>query len=352
LRTRLTTVALAVLAALASAGPAGAATIHWHPPVRIEPAHNGGLSAVSCPLSRLCVAVDQSGVALVTTNPLGGPRAWHAFRIDSPANAPLTDISCPTVRLCVAVDAAGNVISSVRPTHGPRAWSRPVHVDPTTAPGGGPAGLLGIDCPSVALCVAVDGGTPGNAVSTTHPTGAATGWKLTAVGGVLTSIACPSSSLCVAAGNQHYVSTTPTGGAGSWHGTGMLLGGVFSDIACPSLTLCVAGGYANNSTGIAASSINPGGAASTWHTAAIEPNPPSPGTGLLDSIGCLVGPLCVATDSADNVFTSNWPGPWSTPTEIAPVSAATAEWSSIGCSLTLCVMVDSNGYAVTGTRHR
>jgi hypothetical protein len=301
------------------------------------------------------VAVDQSGFALTTTNPLGGARAWHRFRIDSDANAPLTGIACPTARLCVAVDSSGNVISSTRPTRGPRAWSRPVHVDPTSAPGGGPAGLLGIACPSASLCVAVDGGTPANVVSTTHPTGAATDWKLTAVGGVLTSIACPSNSLCVAAGNQHYVSTAPTGGPGSWHGTGAQAGGIFSDIVCPSVVLCVASGYANTSTGLATSSITPSGAPSSWHTVGVEPSPPSPGTGLLDSIGCMLLPLCVATDSADNVFTSSSPttgGTWGNPTEIAPVSAPTAEWSSIGCSLTLCVVVDSNGYAVTGTRHR
>jgi hypothetical protein len=34
------------------------------------------------------------------------------------------------------------------------------------------------------------------------------------------------------------------------------------------------------------------------------------------------------------------------------VSSATAAWSSIGCAPTLCVVVDSNGYEVTGTlRH-
>jgi hypothetical protein len=352
LRARLTTLALTALAALAGAGSAGAATVHWHPPIRIEPGRNGGLSAVSCPSSKLCVAVDQSGYLLTTTNPTGSGKPWKApVRIDSAANGPLTGISCPTVRLCVAVDASGNVITSTRPTGGARAWSHPAHVDPTNAPGGGPAGLVGISCASPSMCVAVDGGTPGNVVSSTAPTHGATAWKLTAVGGVLTNISCPTTTLCIAVGSQRYVSTTPTGGPGSWKPTGIQAGaGAFDDITCPSALMCVASGYSYTSTGAITTSTNPHGGPAAWSTNGVELNPPSPGSGLLDGVGCMASTLCVAVDSTDNVFTSTAPttAVWSTPVEIGPASAATALWSSIACATTVCVVVDSNGYAVAG----
>jgi len=341
-----------MLAAVAAAAPANAATVRWHKPARIDP-RNGGISAVACPSSRLCVAVDQSGFALVTTN---SGRSWRKpVRIDSGANAPLTGISCPTTKLCVAIDSSGNVITSRRPTGGSRAWSHPAHVDANTAPSGGSVGLSAISCPSVTLCVAVDGASPANVVTSTTPTRGASAWKLAAVGGVLTSVSCPTVTLCVAAGSQHYFSASPTAGASSWHATGSQTGGgTFSDITCTLATLCLASGYGNTSTGLVTSTASPTHpGASTWSTVGVEPSPPGYGTGLLDSIGCMAGSLCIATDSADNAFVSSTPasGTWTGPTQFARASSPTAAWSSIACAPALCVVVDSNGYAITATKH-
>jgi hypothetical protein len=358
LRARLTTFALTALvafASLASASISAAATspVHWNPPSRID-SRNGGLTAVACASPKLCVAVDESGFALTTTNPRGHGGKWsRPFRIDAGPNAPLTGVACPSTKLCVAIDSAGNVITSKHPNGGSRAWSRPVHVDTATAPDGGPAGLNGISCPSITLCVAVDGASPANTVSSTTPTLGTTAWKSVAVGGLLTSINCPSITLCVAAGSQHYYSTTPTASA-SWHATGIeTAGGVFSDIACPSITLCLASGYGNTSTGLVTSTLNPKGPGSAWSTASVEPNPPTPGSGLIDTIGCMSTSVCIATDSADNAYVSNNPtsGMWTGPTAFARKSSPTVTWSSIGCTVKLCVAVDSNGWAATVTGH-
>jgi hypothetical protein len=360
LRARLTTVALTALAALGSvasvnAATAGAASVRWIPPTRIDP-RNGGLTAVACASPKLCVAVDESGFALTTTHPTRRGSPWgKPFRIDAGANAPLTGIACPTTKLCVAIDAGGNVITSKHPTGGSRAWARPVHVDTSTAPGGSSAGLTGISCPTATLCVAVDGATPANAVTSITPTAGASGWKMAAVGGLLTSIVCPSTTLCVAAGSQHYFSASPLTGASSWHPTGIQTGGgAFSDIACPSITLCAATGYGSTSIGLITSTAKPTGGASNWSTAPVEPNPPTLGSGLLDGVGCMGIALCVATDSRDNAYMSTNPssGAWTGPTAYARKSAPTATWSSIGCTTTLCVAVDSNGWAATGVSHR
>jgi hypothetical protein len=87
-------------------------------------------SGVSCPSSRLCVAVDGSGNAVTSRNPAGGAAAWKVTHIYGPAGcaptstdgAPcsLNAISCPSIDLCVAVNADGGVVTSVKPSGGRR----------------------------------------------------------------------------------------------------------------------------------------------------------------------------------------------------------------------------------------
>ena len=59
--------------AASAAGP-----LSWSPTVIAHQAPWSGtqLRAVSCPFASLCVAVDQFGNALVSTNPTGGAGAW------------------------------------------------------------------------------------------------------------------------------------------------------------------------------------------------------------------------------------------------------------------------------------
>lgn len=345
---------LIVLALAASAAPASAQTsISWHAPVQIDPASNGGITGISCPTARLCVAVDATGHVLTTTNAGAGTNAWSKpVKIEKLTGGSLTAVSCPSNTLCVVVDALGDVLTSVNPTGGAGAWTKPLRIDATTVAGGASAGLTGVSCPTTTLCVAVDGGDPGNAVTTTNPTGAASAWKLAKKAGtLLTSIACPTSTLCVAAGDQDYVSTNPASSLSAWRATGTQTGGgSVSAIDCPALTLCVEAGFGNTSTGLATTSTTPKGAAGSWTTSSLQPNPPNPGAGLLDGVACISTAFCVAVDSADNVFSSSAPatGVWGAQTQIGPVISATPSGSSIACTTTLCVVVDSNGYAIAG----
>lgn len=339
---------VAILAAAALPAAAGATSIRWNKAVRLVPSsHDGGLSAVSCPTTRLCVAVDQAGYVITTTRPTGGKGSWSkAARID---RAPLTGVACPTTRLCVATDANGSVLTSTKPTGGARAWSRPGRVDSAAGPDGAAAGLEGVACPSTSLCVAVDGASPGNVVSTTSPAKGSRTWKVTKVGGTLTSIACASAAMCVAAGSQHYVSTSPAGNSSAWHATGgQTGGGILSAIACPALTLCVGVGYGNTSTGLATVSANPRGTARTWRTVSVEPTPPDPGEGLLTAVGCAGRAICVAVDGNDHAFVSTSPttGAWSGPVTVRPKSASST--TAISCNRQLCAVVDSAGVETTG----
>src|SRR5438477_1862947 len=57
-----------------------ATPLSWGSPVRIDRyrpfAFSGGLNTVSCPSSRLCVAVDSGGGVIASTDPGGPASAW------------------------------------------------------------------------------------------------------------------------------------------------------------------------------------------------------------------------------------------------------------------------------------
>jgi hypothetical protein len=89
------------------------------------------LRAVSCPSSGLCVAVGDDGEVLTSTNPTGGTNAWTSAVADPPfgehygkTQPSLTAVSCPSANLCVAGDDAGNVLFSTEPSGGTSAWKR------------------------------------------------------------------------------------------------------------------------------------------------------------------------------------------------------------------------------------
>jgi hypothetical protein len=107
--------------------------------------------AGSCPTRSLCVDLNTAGDGTgdgwiaVSTNPARGAKTWHSANVDSGNR--LTGVSCPTTKLCVAVDDAGRVLVSTHPAGGTHAW-QPTAVDT--------AALEAISCPSKAFCLAVD----------------------------------------------------------------------------------------------------------------------------------------------------------------------------------------------------
>src|SRR6266480_4829793 len=125
------------------------------------------LTGVSCASSTLCVAVDDEGGVLSSTDPTGGSDAWTLSPVDG--SAVLVGVSCPSESLCVAIDASGNVLTSTTPTA--PVWSTAAVDDAgniltSTDPTGGAAAwtlgnvdpnpLNGVSCAAATLCVAVD----------------------------------------------------------------------------------------------------------------------------------------------------------------------------------------------------
>jgi hypothetical protein len=325
-------VGCAVVTLAVSPGRARAdAALSWAAPVAIDSPH--GVNAVSCPSVSLCVAVDDAGNVLSSTNPAGGATAWTAANVDG--TNPLNGVSCsssPTL-VCVAVDNVGNVVTSSNPTGGAAAWTSAA-ADPSN-------NLIAVSCASSSLCVAV--GASGHVASTTNPTGGAAAWTTAHLlsSNALLGVSCPSTSLCVADDNSGNVqtATNPTGPAGAWtlaHVDGSH--GMFR-LSCPTSSLCVAGDSAGN----VVTSTNPTGGSAAWTTAGVDGS-----TAFLLSVSCASESFCVAVDGEGNVVASMNPtGGTSAWTALAVDAAGGLE--GVSCpSVSLCVAVDGSGYAVIG----
>jgi hypothetical protein len=295
---------IAALTALASvASPAANATVRnsagpllWTAPAAVD---NSPIDAIACPSTRLCVAVDRAGNVLWSTNPAGGSRTWHAANIDG--GNELTGIACPSTGLCVAVDGAGNVATSQNPTGGPTMWTvAKIDSSPTQAntDNTGPVLLRGVSCPSTGLCVAVDGA--GNALASTNPAGGATAWTIThadtnrsyGCGGAgltcqppLVGVSCPSVARCVAVDFSGNVLTTqnPTAAA-PWTSAptdGNKLSSLWG-ISCPQVSFC-------------ATVDGPGGRAITFNPAAPTVQHARALPDALYGVWCQSASLCLAS---------------------------------------------------------
>jgi hypothetical protein len=353
LRPRLYHLFALLTALLAFAGVAASAaqatTVSWKASVRIEPPSHGGISGVACPSSNLCVAVDQEGYVIVSTSP--SKSKWRRPIYVDHNGGGINAISCPSIRLCIAVDNNGRVITSTNPTGGAGAWARPVRVDTSDGSDGGQAALIAVDCPSVNLCVAVDSADPADVVTSSDPTGGATAWATTQLGGTLDAVSCPyQSTFCMVAGSHEEWSEEPTSGKADWHSAGSH-GGLMAGLACPSDDECVGAGYGPAAPTIISSTTAPRGTNSPWNSIAVGANPPIGGEGLLDSIACTSTKFCVAVSSDDAYWQSNAPtsGKWSASRPLRTSHGVL--FSAITCRPKLCVSVDSTGIATSGIVH-
>jgi hypothetical protein len=123
--------------------------------VQVDPGN--AINGIACPSLTLCVAVDDAGNVVTSTDPSGGAAAWSVASID--AGRSLNAVSCSSVSQCVAVDDAGNELNSINPAGGATAWTGARIGVPSGTPLGGPAiyPLEAISCPAEAMCIAVDG---------------------------------------------------------------------------------------------------------------------------------------------------------------------------------------------------
>jgi hypothetical protein len=186
---------------LTSTNPTGGATSWQFTSLGANSAVPGSSSSgVACPSTQLCVVAEPAGI-LSSSNPTGGTSAWSLAKFGSS----FTAVSCPQTTFCAAVDEGGNVWTTANPAGGATAWH-----SASLGPG-----LTGISCPSASLCVAVN--QSGSVFSSTDPAAnAASAWTSAAVD----VLPCPSAMACSTAqllahddsGTRVVDATTPEAG--------------------------------------------------------------------------------------------------------------------------------------------
>ncbi len=176
----------------------------------------GYIDAVSCVAgTTFCATFDDSGDILTTNSPAnaidapGARGSWSVSTVDTPPPTSFVfggGVSCPSRSLCVAVDESGNILTSTNPTAGAGAqWQTASDVH-------GNGDLVSVSCaPSSTFCVAVGGK---DALWSADPAAGASSWTLATVdpAGGLASVSCPTTKLCVAVDQTgHGLVATATG---------------------------------------------------------------------------------------------------------------------------------------------
>ena len=338
-QSKVSLVALCCLLAVAAQTPANArAALSWSAPrlVSAPPQRATATQHVACPSTSLCLAGDEEGNILVSTNPGSGAETWQVKNVASDNR--ITALSCPSTTFCIAGDNQGNLLTTTNPTGPASAWTLthlPVEY-----------GITAISCPSASLCVVGAVAYFGKIFTSTNPTGGAAAWSETP-GISITNVACPSASLCVAgnSSNEILTSTDPTGGAGAWTSTPIVdSGDAVASISCPTTTFCAAidaDHTSSDNESIVLTTANPTGGSGAWNSTTIE------GSSVLNVVSCRSSTLCVAGDEWGNVFTSTNPtsGPSTWEGEVVNFAV-----SGISCpSDSLCV--SSGGRNVLSSTH-
>jgi hypothetical protein len=325
---------------------------------RHVPAATGSLSSVSCPSTNLCVADGDAfvGSVVYSTDPTGGGRAWKATVKPRFEDQGGTGVSCASVKLCLLFDSAvGDVLTSRTPTV-LGSWTRAT-VDSLNE-------LDAINCLNAGFCAA--GGTGGRVLTSTNPTGGPGAWSAATINLSPTTIACPSTGLCVATGIggseglNIAVSTNPSAGASSWQyaETAMNEPGPASNggLSCPSVSLCVVPAYqVESDSDVEATSLltstNPGGGTGAWTLSDRDIDGGinggrKPGDGDVVAISCASTTLCAGVDDGGRVLASG------TPLDAASWTRRSVDgknvFTGISCpAANLCVAIDAAGHVVT-----
>jgi hypothetical protein len=317
------------------------------------------IDGLTCASESLCVGWDYAaGMVFTSTDPAdGGAATWTRTVIDPSASDFGSElrVSCPSVSLCVAVDGSGDVLTSTNPGAGPTAtWARAVLGTQSVR---GTDSLTGVSCASVSLCVAV--GWDGFAYTTADPAdGSGASWATSVpqtmdgnnlpLGGVTCS-----ASFCIAFGAQGGDFTTTDPGAGSsatWSSDSSVAGGeTVTNMSCPSMTLCAA------SAGNAWLSNDPiDVASSTWATPTQFNDAAGPNAIACPSTTECVGIWAGQTATGGAVWTSRDPltsarSSWDSAI-IAKYPSSYDHLTAISCpSVVFCAVADSTGTILTTT---
>jgi hypothetical protein len=270
-----------------------------------EPVPGGGSNAVSCPVKKFCVAVDD-----------GQAFTYNGKKWSAPLNTSedLLSVSCASETYCVAVDSYGG-----EETYKGKAFSIPE----TVAPG---VPLGSVSCPSTTFCAAVGGADAitSNGRKWGAPTVIDSGNPDT-----LLAVSCATSTFCVAvdAGGQAI-----TYNGSTWSSPAVIdSGNQLNAVSCPSTTFCAAVDSAGNILGYNGT---------VW-TAPVNID----GLNYLSSISCRSTALCVSVDY-DNygAYGNIIQTPGAAAGTVLPIDTSDTELTSVSCATdTFCAAVDTYG---------
>jgi hypothetical protein len=357
-RSPLVLLAVLIIAVLATAGTALAAGV-WSAPEQVD--HGGtavaGAYFVTCPSASLCFGADAIGPSDAPAS-YGGPTVFHVPASGKSGSAmsmgltipygsgdnsvSLLGLQCPSVALCVGIadydsdeDEGFDVVASTTPAAGPSSWIEENVSDSPTR----------LSCPTTTLCVGA--GSDGAVVTSEAP--ASHAWQATKLATAIVDVDCPSAAFCAAidsSGNV-WTSTDPTGGSGAWSQSGAAkplvtaatadgsAGGygdpVSENFSCSGPSLCVAAGP----SGTVLVSTDPAG------TAAWSPYPASVHT--VTAVDCVPAVAeCLAGDDHGDISTSVGPdaNAWTelkTGFDAAIGSGAFVGVGNVSCTARRCV---------------
>ncbi len=203
---------------------------------------NGGIRSVSCTPTPMCVAISGKNDVLTTTNPTGGPSAWETTDVYpyAPTSMTMPNAVACVPGLCTIAGEDGYILAATDPTQGLAAWIG--NQIESRSP------LSGVACVSNKLCVAYEYGF---IMSSTHPARGSGGWRLGSVvhgSRTLTpldSATCTPTGFCAIAGGEYrrsgiiITNTNPARHPRSWK-QARVDKTLITTIACPTSALCVA----------------------------------------------------------------------------------------------------------------
>lgn len=315
-----------------------------------------GLAGVSCSSPSSCVAAGQviGGPGLPLAESLSGT-SWVITPTPKAIGAQpsqLEGVSCPSTSLCVAVGSVnelpGSALAEIWDGTGWTIESIPV---PSGATG---LVLWGVSCPTTTMCMAVGTYETGSGVRALADVWNGSTWttSTTALPGGATddflyAVSCPTTTTCVAVGDQITSSHALTL-AEKWNGTTWSVtttqnaSGSTSDflygVSCSSTTACLTVGTSVSSSGSNGMSETYNG--TSWGSAVT-----TPGAGV-SAVSCVSGTFCLAVgyDGFSGPLAAIWNGTsWSTTSALKPGDADSASLDGVSCvSATACTAVGSS----------
>jgi hypothetical protein len=377
------------------------------------------VSSMTCPSDGVCAETGLGGTAVLVSTDVGGPNppTWTA----TPLSNFLTGVSCTPNDICVAVDTTGHAFVSTNVDSPSASWPGQLIVG-TGDPSTGLVGLVSVSCAETAENSATDtcvaGDSVGSTVISTDVGGADpatwsvvptwdTGYLQSADGALLYPIACvtggwcavattggnvtygvvplanpggtvwstppaaitgadqmsavscaPNGQVCATLDNTGHAVTSIDGGAdwapavtvdhsdaGSGYGVSCLNSG--QCVAVDTLITIVNGNVVIGSSQVLKSTPTATGA--TWSSNPIDLTDTRDGVGegpAVDGLSCVDSGLCVAVDVAGrSVISTDLGDTWT----VVP-TGDTAPLTSVSCpTIALCVAVDNIGGAVVST---